>query len=255
MPRDILIGVITQDKSLIKDSKRLRSILLDLLKAEDKVYLNAIISAQTEGIVSQLASSSSNEQVDIIINKLSKRLHDNAGLREDMASWAVESWAKTLGVIFSPQLETVINNDNYSLLEQKIMKETFDVEEYIKNKVVNFLIVVGYSIGGCIFASVLILCDEMNLGIIEYIVGLMLSTLAYLFIDNIIYQKIEIGKHSGHIRNYSDSLQKIVNRKIDTLKILKKLLILYLFLSYISYLIWITINAYISYSAWKIING
>ena len=101
MSREIFIKIIRQDKTLIKDSKRLKSILLDHQQDIERPYLNAIILSQSEGIVPLLVSLSDNENPDVLVNKLSKLLQDKSGLKDDIARWAVESWALALGLVLA----------------------------------------------------------------------------------------------------------------------------------------------------------
>ena len=58
--------------------------------------VNVLINGLRERVPADLLNSSTAVPVELLIGRLTKRLQDNQGLTEEMARWAVESWALAL---------------------------------------------------------------------------------------------------------------------------------------------------------------
>jgi tetratricopeptide (TPR) repeat protein len=58
-----------------------------------------LVSAVREQVPSELVSSSSGVPKEVVLARLSKRLHGNLGIAEELARWGVESWALALGIL------------------------------------------------------------------------------------------------------------------------------------------------------------
>ena len=52
-----------------------------------------------ELVPAELLGSSSGMPKEVLLSRLAKRLHDDLGVAEDFARWAVESWALVFGVV------------------------------------------------------------------------------------------------------------------------------------------------------------
>jgi len=57
------------------------------------------VAAAEEGVARELLSSSSGLPEEVLLERLSQRLHANRGVSSDLARWSVESWAIALGVV------------------------------------------------------------------------------------------------------------------------------------------------------------
>ena len=82
---------------LCNDARRCEALLRDVCGGH-KREINALVSAAREGVGSELRQSSVGVPKELIVARLTKRLHENLGLAEDLARWAVESWAVALGI-------------------------------------------------------------------------------------------------------------------------------------------------------------
>ena len=82
---------------LCNDPKRCEGLLRDVC-GEHKREITALVSAAREGVGAELRQSSAGVPKELIIARLTKRLNENVGLAEDLARWAVESWAVALGM-------------------------------------------------------------------------------------------------------------------------------------------------------------
>ena len=74
---------------LCNDARRCEALLRDVCN-EHKREINALVSAARDGVGSELRQSSAGVPKELIIARLTKRLHENFGLAEDLARWAVE---------------------------------------------------------------------------------------------------------------------------------------------------------------------
>lgn len=82
---------------LCDDAKRCEAILRDVCNAHKREIL-ALVCALREDVGTELRRSSDGVPKGLLLARLTKRLHENAGIAEDLARWAVESWALALGV-------------------------------------------------------------------------------------------------------------------------------------------------------------
>ncbi len=82
---------------LCNDPRRCEALLRDVC-GEHKRAIVALVSAAREGVGTELRQSSAGVPKDLVIARLTKRLHEDFGLVEELARWAVETWAVALGV-------------------------------------------------------------------------------------------------------------------------------------------------------------
>lgn len=82
--------------SLVDDPRKLEGLLRDLC-GEHQLEINALIGALKQKVATDLLNSTGVPYATLAA-RIVKRLEDNLGLRNDLARWAVESWAAALGV-------------------------------------------------------------------------------------------------------------------------------------------------------------
>ncbi|MDD1607710.1 MAG: formylglycine-generating enzyme family protein [Methylococcaceae bacterium] len=105
-PRTQLRTMLIQyGQSVCQDAKRCEALLRDFCP-EHKRELNLLIAALKEGIPQQLLIPSSHISIEFTIKRLAQTLHDNLGIAESFAFWAVESWALSLNVLTQPIAQT-----------------------------------------------------------------------------------------------------------------------------------------------------
>jgi len=90
-----LIGRFGLD--LCDDPRRCEALLRDVC-GEHRREINALVSATREGVGTELRQSSTGVPKELIVARLTKRLHEDVGIAEDLARWAVETWAIALGL-------------------------------------------------------------------------------------------------------------------------------------------------------------
>ena len=86
--------------AVCNDVKRCEALLKDLCP-NHKREVNLLLSALREGVVKELLNVSPLVPIESTINRLTSKMHDNLGIAENLAKWAVESWALVLGVEFN----------------------------------------------------------------------------------------------------------------------------------------------------------
>lgn len=101
-PRQQLQALITQfGRTVCDDPKRCEAMLRDLCP-EYRRETNLLIAALKERVVADLLKKQSSMPVAVQLNQLAQRMHDNLGIVDQFAFWAVESWALALGLIQQP---------------------------------------------------------------------------------------------------------------------------------------------------------
>jgi formylglycine-generating enzyme required for sulfatase activity len=78
--------------SICEDARRCEAMLRDLCP-ECKREIHALVNAIKENIPQELMRASKEIPKGLLLSQLSKRLCDNLGIIDDLARWAVESWA------------------------------------------------------------------------------------------------------------------------------------------------------------------
>jgi formylglycine-generating enzyme required for sulfatase activity len=89
-------------KELCADPRRCEALLRDLCP-EHKGKISVLISALKERIVADIQSQHKTIPWEVLRARLTSRLQENLGMKEDFARWAVESLALGLGVISAEQ--------------------------------------------------------------------------------------------------------------------------------------------------------
>ena len=99
-PRQVLGELVVRyGRGLGQDSRRCEALLRDMCGDQFKREVFVLVSAVREQVPSELVSSSSGVPKEVVLARLSKRLHGNLGIAEELARWGVESWAMALGIL------------------------------------------------------------------------------------------------------------------------------------------------------------
>ena len=101
-PRQQLQHIILHyGRSICDDPKRCEALLRDLCP-DNRREINLLMGALREGVASDLLSAGQGVlPVETVMLRLSQGLHDDLGFAEQLALWAVESWAMALGIPFA----------------------------------------------------------------------------------------------------------------------------------------------------------
>ncbi len=91
-----LTRLVTQDRSLCTDLRRLEGFLRDYA-GQHRREINVLVTAAREGVPAELLKVSGSEVPPLVIERLVRQLYDNAGLDQALARWAVAEWAAALG--------------------------------------------------------------------------------------------------------------------------------------------------------------
>jgi formylglycine-generating enzyme required for sulfatase activity len=101
-PREKLHELIIEyGRSLCDNPRRCEALLKDYC-GQYKREIFALVNAQKNRVAEDLLKASSGIPQSVIVARLIQRLEDELGLAENVAHWAVESWALALGVIQQP---------------------------------------------------------------------------------------------------------------------------------------------------------
>ncbi|MFM9965232.1 MAG: formylglycine-generating enzyme family protein [Planctomycetaceae bacterium] len=98
-PRQILCDLIQRfGPEVASDPKRCENLLKDLLRNGFKREVNALVSAVREGVPSELRQPSGGAPLPAVVVQQARKLHEDLGLDQTLAEWAVQSWAAALGI-------------------------------------------------------------------------------------------------------------------------------------------------------------
>ena len=101
IPRQQLAYILKQfGRSICDDPKRCEALLKDLCP-HHKREVNLLLAALREGVAKELLNASPLVPIESTIKRLTLKIHDNLGIAEHLAQWAVESWALVLVVQFN----------------------------------------------------------------------------------------------------------------------------------------------------------
>lgn len=99
LPRQKLGEIISRYGQAIGDDPRKCEGLLKDLCGEYRREIFVLVSALKERVAAELLAMPGGLPREVTLARLIRRLHDNLGLTEEVARWAVESWAMALGVM------------------------------------------------------------------------------------------------------------------------------------------------------------
>ena len=106
-PRRTLCTLIEEHgKSLCDDPRRCEALLRDLCP-EFRREIFLLVSALHERVPQRLLGSHSGMPIEAMIKRSSKRLCERLGLTDDLALWAVETWALALGLVTPEAVEVI----------------------------------------------------------------------------------------------------------------------------------------------------
>jgi len=96
--RETLCALIAErGLSLCEDPKRVEGLLWDLC-GEQRREVRVLVVVLRDGIVQHLRGNGDDVPSSLLLGRLTARAHEEYGIAEDIARWAVESWALALGV-------------------------------------------------------------------------------------------------------------------------------------------------------------
>ena len=99
LPRQKLCEIIKiYGKDVCSDHKRIRGLLNDFCSGNHP-EINFLLAVLEEQVYTELVASSKIVPYEMLSARLVKRLYTNRGMAEEIAHWAVDSWALALGVI------------------------------------------------------------------------------------------------------------------------------------------------------------
>ena len=98
-PRQTLCDLIQRfGADVASDPKRCEALLKDLLANGFKREINALVSAAREGVPSELRQPTGGAPLQAVVVQQARKLHEDLGLDQSLAEWAVKTWAVALGV-------------------------------------------------------------------------------------------------------------------------------------------------------------
>ncbi|MCX6360194.1 MAG: hypothetical protein NT029_10320 [Armatimonadetes bacterium] len=89
--------------SVIDEPGRFAALLNDLRRDEGKREANLLLLALREGVPDRLLAAGDGVPMAPLVGQLARRLVDDVGLTDELALWAVESWALAFGLSFERQ--------------------------------------------------------------------------------------------------------------------------------------------------------
>jgi hypothetical protein len=106
-PREKLREVVARHgQSVIHDARRCEGLLRDY-SARYRREVSVLVSALEEHVPEDLLGAPAGTPRAVLLKRLARRLSDNRALSEPAAAWAVNSWARALGLISDDELKAV----------------------------------------------------------------------------------------------------------------------------------------------------
>ena len=84
-------------RDICDDPQRCEALLRDVCGDQHQREVFVLVAAVKIRATSELAADASGVPVEVLVAKLSARLHNNLGFTEALARWSVETWALALG--------------------------------------------------------------------------------------------------------------------------------------------------------------
>ena len=106
--------IATYGNSLAEDPKRLKAFLRDLLP-HNRREANILIAVAEEGLSKTLVQNGGKIATGILVPQLAKTLHDERGIDQSLASWAISIWAQALGLRTSAAPLSPVSDRNKGL--------------------------------------------------------------------------------------------------------------------------------------------
>lgn len=99
IPRRSLVSIVARYGAEVGGNPRLCQGLLRDFCGEHRREIQVLVRAVDERIPEELARDSASSPAAVLVSRLADRLRDNQGIADDLALWAVRSWAVALGVL------------------------------------------------------------------------------------------------------------------------------------------------------------
>jgi formylglycine-generating enzyme required for sulfatase activity len=84
-------------RDICDDPQRCEALLRDVCGDQHQREVFVLVAAVKNRAASELADGASSVPIEVLVAKLSARLYNSLGIREDLARWSIESWAVALG--------------------------------------------------------------------------------------------------------------------------------------------------------------
>jgi hypothetical protein len=98
--RENLIRIISQnDQNILEDSKKIKNLLLDLNRGEEKKEVTIICNSLEARIPFDLIKNKNNLPYKVSAERCVQHLQNISGITEELAMWTVDSWAIALKII------------------------------------------------------------------------------------------------------------------------------------------------------------
>jgi hypothetical protein len=105
LPRQMLRRILNKYGSAVcGDAKRCENLLLDLCGSHRR-EINVLVNAIEERVPLDLLAGSRSMPLELLLNRLEKRLEEQTAMTAEAASWAVESWALALNLATDAEIE------------------------------------------------------------------------------------------------------------------------------------------------------
>lgn len=111
-PRSLLIQIVeTYSLAVINDRTRLRNLLDDYFQGNYRKERNTLIASLEEEIPHDLITSHTSMPLPSLIWNLTRRLTENRGISDDLASWTVKTWAHACHIPIEETSDPVTKGD------------------------------------------------------------------------------------------------------------------------------------------------
>ncbi|MDQ4097796.1 MAG: hypothetical protein M3144_08020, partial [Actinomycetota bacterium] len=94
--RRALISLVRRDREVLEDDERLDGYLRDLCPHQP-AEVSVVVVAARGGVPHDLTRATEGHPLEAVSARLASRLHAEAGIDQELARWAVDTWAIALG--------------------------------------------------------------------------------------------------------------------------------------------------------------
>ena len=120
IPRQKLIQLVARfGRDICDDPRRCEALLRDFCGDQHQREVFVLVAVVKDRAASELAAAPSGFPKEVLLARLSNRLHANMGFSEDLARWSIESWALALGTIIDESQPS----DSQSVCPLKLQKK------------------------------------------------------------------------------------------------------------------------------------
>lgn len=103
-PRDLFLEAVRTHADARADAKRFEGLLKDFYQGNYRKESAVLSNCVREGVPDALAAAKGGIPYAVVSAPLARRLADNWGTTEELAQWAVDSWALALGIVTESDL-------------------------------------------------------------------------------------------------------------------------------------------------------